>query len=163
MSTLIKIDRSSIKINKNAGQTQSYAPGIETISFSGECTQEEIDRLEKEKGVHVTTKYFGESKLKKISGILDYGELVYLMPKGFTIDFSNNYEVINHLPIQKYSYQYENTSIECSECKNLIPRNEIESDSYYTEDDDIDYEICPICKAHDSFEYEFEPIDDFVK
>lgn len=159
MSTLIKIDRNSIKKNKNAGQTTSYIPGIETITFSGECLQEDIDRLEKEKGIHITTRYLGESPFKKISGILDHGQLVYLMPKGFTIDFSNNYETVNHLPISKYSYQHENTEIECNECKQLIQYDEIEKDSFRTEDDDIYFDVCPNCQAHDSFDYEFEPIE----
>src|SRR5579859_3338393 len=161
--TLIKIDRNSIQQNHNEGSCTTHLFGVSETTFKTECTEKEFEELKKIKEIIISTWTESINDKIKITGhLLDIGFMPAL-PGKWQIDSTNNIETIHHLPIPKYSFKYENTLIECSECKNLIPRNEIEHDSYYIEDDDIDYEICPICKAHDSFDYEFESIDDALK
>lgn len=163
MSTLIKIDRNSIKKNKNAGSCQSHILGAIETTFKTICSLDEYSELLNDKNVYINTfSNHIDFGINLTGGIIN-NDIHHKLPGKYEIESNNNIETVNHFPIPKYSFQYENTPIECSECKNLIPRDEIEQDSYYTEDDDIDYEICPICKAHDSFEYEFESIDDALK
>lgn len=160
MGTLIKIDRNSIKKNKDAGRTSTYIPGVETITFEGECSQGEIDRLEKERGIYIGKITHDNSKLKKITGNLDHAGLIDLLPNGFIIESSTNMQILSHLPIPEYSFKYENTVLQCCECLNMVHRKDIQRDETVNEDlDEYSFDVCPICKEPNSFSYEYESID----
>ncbi len=94
------------------------------------------------------------------SHVFGVPNLFKILPGQWEMESDNNIETIYHLPIGEYSYEYENTPIECNECKNLIPFKEIEHD---WEDNDVEFEFCPICKEIDTFEYEFQSIEEALK
>lgn len=156
MSTLIKINRNSIKKNKNAGSCQSHILGAIETTFTTICSLDEYSELLNDKNVYINTFSNRIDFGINLTGGIINNNIHHKLPGKYEIESNKNIETVNHFPIPKYSYQYENTPIKCNECKSLIPYDEIEKDSFRAEDDDIMIDICPICQAQNSFDYEFE-------
>lgn len=161
--TIIPIDKSSIKKNKDAGSTQSHFFGVEEITFKTECTEQEFEELKNNKEVIVSTWTDPNKGIVKVSGHILNMATMPALPGQWLIDSKSNIETLYHFPTPEYSYQYENTPIECDNCKNKIPFKDIQHDCFRLDDEDVDYDICPICKQVDAFEYEFQPIDELTK
>tara|TARA_R100000951_G_scaffold101420_1_gene92923 strand:+ start:19487 stop:19996 length:510 start_codon:yes stop_codon:yes gene_type:complete len=162
---LIKIDLKSIKKNPDAGQTMFQVAGrVHTeISFRG-VTPQKLDKLDKIKVVS----YSGNSRTGEVEvKAIGYGEYDDIMDelhkikaKNIEIVQTRDVETVHSItPAPKYHFKYLNTKVECFECGVKIRREKI------IEEDDCcrSYTICPNCREHDSFHFEFERISDALK
>lgn len=168
----ILIDLDSIKENPNAGRCRTVLLG----EWTGYC---KIDVWEP--GVLcLPPGCIAISELKVNDGILDphtqyevnignWEAYEALRNNKNVTDISISREpyIIEHMPEQKYHFQYENTKVTCSSCSTPIPVNKI-----ITEEVDagskcgphiIEIKICPLCDSHGSFDYEYESIDGAIK
>ena len=157
----IKIDRKSIKENENAGQTQTILQGRKTISFK----------------INYLPDYFKDgvncfiTSWEEINGIKTKfrGEIIRdeLLNRCFEEKLDINISVhvepifINHFPIPKYSFSYENTKVKCRRCKSKIMSNDLVSD-VDTFDENYSTTICPICGKFYSCKLEYEKIEDIM-
>lgn len=161
--TIIEIDKSTIKRNKDAFKTTSHFYNGETITFEGKTTDAEIERLKTIKGIDITVIAFdlGEIGGKTISGYLDNIDLMSQLPKGFNIEGNKKIGTINHLPIAEYSFEYKNPLVQCQNCGGKVLFTELETGVTHNEDgDEIDFDVCPLCMHPNTFEYEFQSITD---
>lgn len=174
---LIKIDRSSIRKNKDAGSTLTYVPTRWSSSFDykGKIKpivdgQEEWFAIESNllrHGVdYVLTDIHNvdQNLLGEVSG-------QFIKPFDFNVikkigGFSNILETrelakIQHRPIQQYSFRYEDVELTCLSCKKPTLKSQIEN--YIDEESGDSYDLCPNCLSLDSFEpVEFEEIDTVI-
>ena len=67
---------------------------------------------------------------------------------------------INADTIGEDSFTYENTPIECNECKEITNYYSIEYDPISLTDEEVEVTRCPHCNAHNSFEFELEEFDE---
>lgn len=162
--TIIPIDKSSIKKNRDAGSTRSHIFGVQETTFKVKCTVSEFDELKSQKEqVIITTWTEPINGIITATGHLFNADFYKILKGEWEVNVNNNIETISHLPIPDYSYRYENTPIECDNCKNKIPFKDIQHDCFRLDDMDTDYDICPICKQVDTFEYKFQSIDELTK
>jgi len=154
---LVRIDRSTIKNNPDAGKTFTMVEGVTQISFKIKGKLPEFLRderlcviLAEKEGEY----YSGELYNEKII------DLVLQVP-GASVQVNRNLQRIEHLPSPRYLYKYENPTITCEECNNLIHVHDIDTD--YNEDGN-EFTTCPNCKSINSFEdIYFENINDALK
>lgn len=158
MKTLVKIIRSSIKKNPDAGKTATRIYGPREITF--EIKGEIPEYLKDEENCVVTT---WSDNPKWCKGLLYNDDLVERLlseKKSFiTINDNKNISTVSHAPEPQYLYSYENTQIECNNCHNKIHVKEIIQDC----NDDGCYDECPICSHVDTFRYRHENIEDVIK
>ena len=172
----VKINRSTIRRNPDAGKTQSHV--LRKIDYSFKFLGNKKPKWMKEKdgvyleeyehisGVIAGTTFVLKGRLtnKELTEILlrlieqkDYKKL----GGDLTITVDYDYETINHAPSPEYLYEYEKTFIKCSNCKAKIEVNEIVVDYI---DDEVRVEICPKCHGYNTFpEYKYEKISDAIK
>jgi hypothetical protein len=154
---LIRIDRSSIKKNPDAGNefTTIAHPAEATFEYEGEWPAEIKDGQD----VYITEyclPHYGGDIIPPIDKI----KLKRLFELGFKVNLSREVQTFQHLPAPDYLYQYENPLVTCSECQHTFPVNEIETEDY----DGIYFNQCPHCSAVDSFgEIVYEKIEDALK
>lgn len=169
MTTIIKINKSSIKKNPKAGQTIYSVPGMKSIEYEykGGILPEEL--CDGKHAVLVTLipaiNSTDSSSITKgncyFGIILDDGFLVKFIkriPKTdmFKVNYRTEIETIETpKPAPKYLYKYEDAVVTCNECLNEIKWNEIPLSGDFN-----DLEYCPKCNAISSFDYEFESIAD---
>lgn len=160
---IIRIDRSTIKKNPNAGNTQTVIEGSKEVLFSVESY--DIPDIVRKEPFIITSFIEENGKLTNCSGVIN-GPLTpeqlseWLTIKGFTVTIRNNTEVINHMPEPEYLYEYEDKEIKCKKCKNMINIDDIEHDEF----EDTPVKICPICQHFDTFpEYRYEKISEVIK
>jgi hypothetical protein len=162
---LVKIIRESIKKNPDAGKTYTRLHiGNETsFEVKGKVPEllmnEEVAIIteweEKEDGVY-NAKGFIEDP-DSVQEILSTLQKESSKDYSVSINTKSNYQEIPHNPLPKYLYKYENPEIECSECKSKVFYSDIERDC----DDEYGcYDVCPVCQAHDSFDFDLENIND---
>lgn len=141
----IKIDRSSIKKNPNAGSTVSYIQGKDCATFT--VKGELPDCLSVGKNCIIIS--LQENKYEKIyhgrlisEGVID--ELIKLKNVLVERHFTNM--PIYHDPIPEYSFEYENVEVICEYCHQRFM-----SDDFLIEDDGdyFTYNGCPKCGAYD--------------
>jgi hypothetical protein len=164
---LIKIDRDSIKRNPRAGATFSWFHGARSVTFEinggGRIPVDLIDKV-------IITEWLGfglpEMAVALRGHIINPDDaLLFIAIPGISITVDNGLEKVSHLPQPEWLFEYENTGIRCDSCGSVVKVEDIESDSFYDGDDDnfID-QICPVCKAQDSFgDIEYESISEAVK
>jgi len=163
---LIKINRKTIKVNPDAGSTQTRVFTSKETTF--EIKGKMLDCLKDGENCHVTEEGFSGSIFTKgyINNLTK--ELITEIQKEIkkdgsriNIETKNNSEIIDHLPISKYSYKHFNSLLECKKCKKQTPINAIEWD--YPNDDEDAVSVCK-CGAFDSFEeHKYESINDIMK
>lgn len=158
----VKIDRRTIKKNKDGGSTQTTVSVgfINEIEFETNNMEIALEILKPY--FHLSTTGYPIGGVVNATGyldIIDFDAIKKLRDtKGnriLKLQSSNNLQEIRHLPIPKYSYQYRlNTLIPCNECGNKIRLGDIgiyEREGYYADS-------CPICKSVNSFDYKLEQI-----
>jgi len=163
MKTLIKIIRKSIKRNPDAGRTSWHVnTGREAkFTFSGDKLPEWL----KDENVFIKSQesnYYDSYVV--IHGIIINPDILPELFKdiqekkyNLNIEIKNNiHEVHTKTPAPEYLYKYKNTKVECKECKSMVPVNEIEEDEIY----DMMVQICPKCHKFDTFNFEYERIED---
>lgn len=158
---VIKIDRSSIKKNPNAGKQFTNVQGMREVKFSCYLTVSEFEKLNNTRGV-IISEYRDSPNSDKlnVSGYLDDIEFASLLPDTHEIEAKIHVEKVYHLPLPNWLYKHEDTKIICDECGSLVLYRNIEKDY---DDDGVDFDVCPICKNVNTFEYEFETIDEALK
>jgi len=149
---LVKIDRTTIKKNPNAGKTTYILPiGPE------ECFKTEYygDRVKE---------YVVYSKSERL--ILDRPRREGDLQSGsISCRYSQPTQVIHTLsPEPAYFYKYENPTIECEYCKSQFKHTELQSDEYsFCEDYGYSDCVCPKCKEWNCCKLEYENIEDAIK
>lgn len=155
---LVKIDRSTIKRNERAGETQSTFVGLRSGSRTLRTNESGRGKTEYQVQVgenewftqrcEITPWPHPESAL----GIADHREDVQL-------------ETVGHMPIPTWSYQYVPTPVTCSNCGKTFMHTELDSDSSSDgEGGDVFVDdICPNCGTPDCCEVVFEKIADALK
>ncbi len=173
MKYFVKIKEGSLIENERAGATMStYYMGTSKEVFFEVYGLSNIDVekvLDGKIYVYIYNSIRGGGM--KASGIVvkqplpDDEEVIMLLREKVNaikirIDVKRDVKTVQHSPIPKYDYEYENTKIECFVCKMDIMTDEIISDY----DDDIYREnICPNCNNSDCCELEYEKLDDFLE
>jgi hypothetical protein len=164
---IIKIDRSSIKKNENAGSTTTKVAAHWT--YEVELKSLPPSELIAEKGAFIKRISYRDMEHGVDTPMIDSCTVVINDPKlieefaklpDAIIKQENNYVDFKHSPIPKYSFDYENSEIECDSCGAKVKREDIISDvagDWYYE---FSYEECPHCGEIDTFEYEFEEFDE---
>jgi len=160
MKYFIKIILSSIEKNKDAGATTTFVQGPIKVLFKTTLLPEYFIDGEN----CIITEYEVENAVKtNYSGLITSNELMKRMakekPDDMIIEVSNDVQRIDHQPIPKYSYEYENIKVRCASCGKKMYSDELESDCY---DDGYSDTICPKCGAWDCCELEYEKIDDVI-
>jgi|10_taG_2_1085330.scaffolds.fasta_scaffold15055_8 Zn finger protein HypA/HybF involved in hydrogenase expression len=59
-----------------------------------------------------------------------------------------------------YTFEYENTSLQCERCEEESNYHDIERDDEIITGEEIEIDRCPHCGAHGSFKYELEEFDE---
>lgn len=166
---LIKIIRSSIKKNPNAGRREIHEAINRRVSFRFEGStelpgfKEGKDYIKTEWG----TAHFGDSGSSYIEGeLIDY-ELWERVGKIPGIQLNITQDIRTHRfmkPEPDYNFKYKDTKIECLNCHNKILQSEIIDDEVSAEDDEYSVQKCPVCGAADEFEeIEYEKIEEVIK
>jgi len=159
----IKIDRNSIKENKNAGSTRTMMMG--EWRCEAELKSLPPSELIAGKGAFIKRISYRDMEHGVDTPMIDSCTVVINDPKlieefskipGAVIKQDNNYVDIRHSPIPKYSFEYEDTDIECDSCGAKVKREDIISDWYH----EYSYQECPHCGEIDTFDYEFEEFDE---
>lgn len=161
----IKIDRSSIRENPNAGSTVSYIQGKSdiTFTFKGELP----DCLNVNKNCVIT--YLQTVNNEKIyHGRLTSNDVIdKLRLKGALINISCANDRVYHDPIPKYSFEYENVEIICKYCHEKFMSDDLVDD--FIDDGEYCYSThngcpkCNVCDCCDDITYEkIEEVSDIV-
>lgn len=160
--TLIKIIRSSIKRNPEAGRTSSVFPGTKEAKF--ECFGKIPDALRSKVEV-IEEKLDGSY----FAGIFpDPDDALEILKTGYRnlnlagatleITIDNNLVFLDHVPLSKYLYEYKNPTLSCEICGSGTKLRDIDFD--YTDEGDR-FSRCGTCFSFNSFgEIEFEDIED---
>jgi hypothetical protein len=74
-------------------------------------------------------------------------------------------EVWSGIDDPEYFYEYDNESpVTCSNCVSTMPIKNLESIVWVNDDgDDVEFDICPVCKGQDTFNYKLESVYDALK
>lgn len=167
--TLIKIDPKSIKKNPNAGNRDYIEDRGSTSILRINVYDKKIsDHLEKNFDARMISMYTNktgkpESKFYLVNDnfqpIVDYLKKMGVDPNYISIHTQYHYEHFTSMtPEPEYFYQYEDTEVECSECKAKFKRTELVDNSDYDYDGNpIGSSLtCPKCGEMDCCELEFE-------
>jgi len=160
---LVKIDAASIKQNKDRGSTQTRIRTGKTAKFKARVMPDFFINDEN----YVITSWQENNGVKSnIEGEIISDELIEKCfnekPEGIEVTIDFHSDVINHAPIPKYSFTYENMEVICCECGEKIMTDDLKSD----ESEDSEYysdKICPKCGEFDCCSLKYENIDDAVK
>lgn len=166
-TTLIKIDRESIRPNPHAGETSKRFAGPLECSFELKSSVPfPSEWLEK---AIITEQEFsnlsgGETSIKGI--LLNPDDMeqfqVELSKVGIlTVRSETNFKIMSHAPEPKLLYEYEKTNVQCTKCREMIWWEEIDHEE--TPDGESLYTVCPNCGAANTFDYELEKIEDVIK
>lgn len=163
--TIIKIDRASIKPNPRAGATSSIMQGHPTATFEfpqgGKIPANLLSKVNITEWQDAEKPEDGRCQCGYIINHDDW-KLLLQVP-GITIKHEKGLQRIYHMPEPEWLYSYENPQIECNECHELIPVNDIETDYEHEGEDEYYHEQCPVCNGRDTFpEFEYESIEDIV-
>jgi len=166
MKTLIKIIRKSIRKNPDAGRTSWIVnTGKEAkFTFQGDKLPEWFN---KKNVVIESQESNGTDSHVIIKGIVINPAILPELCDDFqnkrydlTLDIKNEFQRIHtKTPAPEYLYKYKNTKVRCEECNLMVPINDIEGDEF----EDMIIQICPKCQKWNTFDFEYERIEDVVK
>lgn len=178
---VVKIDRSTIRKNEDRKMAGTYPIGVgqKHIYFESSIIPNWINEslfdihTAWESGDGPKTMYKGELKIEacmdNIDLITKFNEDGQKVDPEFSVTLTQDDPVTYTTGIDEpeYFYEYENTEVTCSSCGSKIPIQNVgeieypDGDGYYEGQNVV--EVCPICKAEDSFDYEFERISEALK
>lgn len=174
---LIKIDRSTIRRNKDAGSTVSYVPTKWTCSFDYKGKVVPIVDEVQNDWFAIDTDLLNHNEDYLLTEVIHGDQDLVVEARGcFTKPFdyevvrkvegisniSEQYErvKVEHPPIPKYSFKYEDVEVTCQFCRKSTLMREVE---VYVDGAGESHEMCPLCLSLDSFEQvEFEDIESVV-
>lgn len=169
---IVKIDRSTIKPNPYAGATSFQVSGPWQGSFE---IKGEYPRFMQDDDRFVVRswqpgKYYNGSILSPdaLEVLQDPENVQWFKNNNAELSYEANKNIHTYgcMPQAEYLYEHENPVVICEECSTEVHVNDIESDVFDTGDGEVYYvdEICPKCKAHESFgKLEYESIQDALK
>ena len=164
--TLIKIDRSTIRRNPDAGRTEWTVAGpsratVRTAGITYESAGELTLHDHAIEGDFIVTESLNGAA---IPGTTEHKQFTH-GSAGVTIRIQRDVETIRTArPAPTWLYQYEPTPVTCRNCGQTFPASELEQDSFFNGEDDIPvYNICPRCQAPECCEVEYEKIEDAVR
>lgn len=144
-SMRVFIDLGSIEENPRAGETETIITRDPECTFRYVGDQSFKDNYSKDLTV-TSIRYFGRNgdyKLFDVEGVFtdlkQAQEFKDKEIKGLTIHIGSNNEVISHLPLPKYYYNFNHINIKCSNCG-------------HTQMTDVVY--CDVCEEELDFELE---------
>jgi hypothetical protein len=164
---IIKIDKSTIKRNPNAGSTQTIIKGPTEAMFKIEGShipkwiyKEPFIITEEERELVASKSKSKSAIIKRISGVINgpitSDQLGNWKNHNLTININFNHQVIDHFPEPDYFFNYKETYLKCKHCKNKVEIDEIETDWI---NDEYEVKICLICKAENSFpKYKYQTL-----
>jgi hypothetical protein len=164
--TIIKIDRSTIKRNENAGMETTCMPGLTTgrFSLSKSIPDWLLKPVRTEYGIEcpdgiIVNEWQADEDGKVIyaSGVIEGPEAAQIFDgiDGAEIAFTTERIRFDHTPIPEYSYRYEDPSIPCSSCGKETLLSQIPE----RQGIDDDYQYCPHCDEYEPFQYTYEKFD----
>lgn len=162
--TIVKIDRSSIRINPRAGATVTRLRGPKTVSFDfpgiGLIPPHLVGRVAITQWQNAAKPEEGHHQ----SGIILDPEdaLLFQDVPGIVISIEENLQIMHHRPEPKYLFSYDYPVIHCGSCGKDVKVNQIGAEEVWDgrEERFID-QICPYCGAHYSFgEIKYESIEE---
>lgn len=168
-TVIVKIDRSTIRKNPNAGRTETMIS--EGLQFFFVFVGTKEPKWIKKDGVYVTgVNYQGSdlvNQIMTIEGEIVNNELIEKIKKnhfekgkflpGTTITVKNNLRTLHHMPGPQYLFEYEKTYLKCKNCKKDIEVQDIDVDYIFDGEGEVKVESCPVCNAENCFDnYEFE-------
>lgn len=160
----VNIELSSIKKNKDAGQTTTVIPGRKTVSFEAYQLPEYF-KHEENCIIYEWTEIDGIKK--DFKGVIISEDLIQKCIEekpNVNISFDFEHQHINHFPIPEYSYDYENTKVNCNNCGKEIFTKDLKADEFWDgENEYYSNEICPECGALDCCDLIYESIEDALK
>lgn len=177
MTTLIKIDRKSIKKNPNAGRSSYRVQGPTTITFEIKgCVPKEF-----EDKVYVINECYNisgrgtgqgfimnEKIIQSQSGHIDDLDVALEFMQWakrkenrhceLKINIDSPTQTIYGMPEAPYFYGYDyNVLVECNSCYAVMAYANIRKDE---NDEGEDWDVCPNCHEINTFDYKFENIND---
>ena len=175
--TLIKIDPKSIKKNPNAGNRDYFEDMGSTSTLHINVVDQNITNyLESKFNARLSSSSYDTKSGKRESLyhlvnadfnlIIDYLKKMGVDPKTIHINTQYHHQHFTSMtPEPDYFYEYEDTEVECLECKANFKRSELIDDSDWDYDGEDEYptgsvRTCPKCGEFDCCELEFEK---FVK
>jgi hypothetical protein len=178
MKYLIKIDRSTVRPNPNAGRNRYYEPAYIEIEVQirtgltklSATLGSNIDKIQEKlpETVKLTSLKLSEDDAELNMMALDSYTLENFLKKSgfghreYTLIVNNHFqEILSAIPEPKYLYEYEKTTIQCIHCNKRFSY-ELIDDKYIENDDDWDYMVlknaCPKCGKAECCEIEYEQI-----
>lgn len=160
--TVIKIIRSSIKLNPEAGKQVSRVAGPRSATFEYEGKFPK----EFEKRVVITSEKLDGSYCE--GHVINPDDAADLMldiarkypGKRISIAVNNSYISVDHFPEGRWLYKYRNPDIRCENCGSSVRLGKIDFD--YGNDGER-ATLCPICNGINSFgEIVFEDINSVI-
>ena len=172
----VKIELSTIHENKNCGRTQTSVRICENLIFKAKalphffidgvnCVMTKYNDDGSVEGYVILNEYHDKKfMVKKYNCVGDCIEgyiftdkvhdlLIKEKIKGVDINFENNLKVINHPPIPKYSFKYQDIVITCDCCGKEITIKDFYNDDF----------ICEKCNKDICCDFIFETIEDALK
>jgi hypothetical protein len=147
--------------NPHAGETDYYIPCGKTITFTHKG---ELPEFMNENNTIISTKVFNCNPLWNVEyeGYINDPEIVEAcINAGVNLTISQDHQHVQLIhPEPDYLYEYEDTLVKCSRCKEEFDHEELEADSI---DDFYSNTICPKCQKWNCCEVEYESIAEALK
>lgn len=154
---LVRIDRSTVKKNPNAGSVNMWIPGDTTITFeySGKNLP---DILKDENNAYIL--YRGENvyrgELLKMPSADRLNAALETCDGVLSIEENRSVQTFRRMgPETGWLFEYEDTSVTCGDCGEKVRHVEIVRDEY-------DEEECPLCGGVGTFDFKYEDICDVI-
>lgn len=164
--TLIKIDRSTVRSNPNAGRQDYWELASQIVTFTFPWSSPELPRVFEKSAKLTTITPTGEEWI--LTAIIrdtleNFGHLLRVLgveENRIHYDIQNNYREGHSLvPEPAHFFAYIPTEVSCGDCGSSFPHTELKSRVEDTWDGEEIYScrVCPKCAALDCCDLEFEP------
>lgn len=154
--TLIRIDRSTLRRNPSAGETQSFVqtgPVVQRVTLIHPAWSLCLESIGGE--FHVLMS-IGIAPFS-VCDAVTIDQLHSLVISDFHIecrtDFMEGGEYVLHAPLPDWLFSYESQPVRCRECGESFDHSQLESDDY---GDSYSFAVCPKCGAADCCDVEYE-------
>ncbi len=163
---LIKIIRESIKKNPSAGMQYTDIAGPIGVTFESDGDLPEF--IKDGVDVKVRDAFIDGDRVISVKGVVVNSDNAFLerflKTPGIKWKAERDIQTFHHLPEPDYLYEYETPFLTCDNCKADVHVKDIEDNKEYDYDEGYSFDVCPVCRAAESFaEIEYERIYDVVK